>query len=47
MYEATIDPAAQGCALRLTEIRHADKTREYERVPIEGAEVKACGKQAP
>lgn len=44
MYEATIDPAGKGCALRFTEIRYSDSKKEYERLAVEGAEVKACGK---
>ena len=43
MYEATIDPGMKGgCFLRLTEIRASD-TGNYDRVAIEGAEMKACG----
>jgi hypothetical protein len=43
MYEATIDPASEGgCFLRLTEIRATD-TGNFERVAIDGAELKACG----
>ena len=44
MYEATIDPAGQGCALRFTEIRFSESKKEYERVAVEGAIVKACVK---
>ena len=44
MYEATIDPASQGCFLRLTEIRWSESKKEHERLAIEGAEVKACDK---
>lgn len=44
MYEATIDPAGQGCALRFTEIRWSESKNEHERLAVEGAEIKACGK---
>jgi hypothetical protein len=43
MYEATIDPSGNGCALRLTEIRYSDTSKEYERIAVEGAETRACG----
>jgi hypothetical protein len=42
MYEASIDPGDKGCVLSLTEIRHT-AAGIYERLAVEGAEVKACG----
>ena len=41
MYETTVDPLHQNCVLVLAEIRHTP-AGTYERVAVEGAEVKAC-----
>jgi hypothetical protein len=44
MYEASVDPQGNGCALSLTEIRLKASGGDYERVAVEGAEVKSCPK---
>jgi hypothetical protein len=44
MYEASIDPRGDGCALTLSEIRAPATGGEYMRVPVEGAVVNACPK---
>jgi hypothetical protein len=44
MYEASIDPQGDGCALSLTEIKLNEAKSEHVRVAVEGAVVKACPK---
>ena len=44
MYEASIDPKGDGCALTLSEIKAPEGGGLYARVPVEGAVVTACPK---